>query len=47
MVQVPKTADHDGQPFCPQSPERGRRSLRAVMLAVAEWYIKGVAGKWG
>lgn len=42
-VQVPKTADHDGQPFYPQSLERGRRSVRAVMLAVAEMYIKGVS----
>ncbi len=42
-VQVPKTADHDGQPFYPQSLERGRRSVRAVMLAVAEMYVKGVS----
>ena len=42
-VQVPKTADHDGQSFYPQSLERGRRSVRAVMLAVAEMYIKGVS----
>ena len=41
-VQVPKTAGHDGDPFYPQSLERGRRSVRAVMLAVAEMYIKGV-----
>lgn len=40
-VQVPKTADHEGQPFYPQSLERGRRSVRAVMLAVAEMYVKG------
>jgi len=40
-VDVPKTAGHDGEPFCPQSLERGRRSVRAVMLAVAEMYIKG------
>ncbi len=43
MVQVPKTADHGGAPFYPQSLERGRRSVRAVMLAVAEMYIKGVS----
>lgn len=43
LVQVPKTADHDGQPFYPQSLERGRRSVRAVMLAVAEMYVKGVS----
>lgn len=42
-VQVPKSADHQGQPFYPQSLERGRRSVRAVMLAVAEMYIKGVS----
>ena len=35
-VDVPKTAGHDGTPFYPQSLERGRRSVRAVMLAVAE-----------
>ncbi len=29
-VQVPKTAGHDGDPFYPQSLERGRRSVRAV-----------------
>lgn len=42
-VRVPKTAGHDGEPFCPQSLERGHRSVRAVMLAVAEMYIKGVS----
>jgi putative transposase len=42
-VDVPKTAGHDGAPFYPQSLERGRRSVRAVMLAVAEMYIKGVS----
>jgi putative transposase len=42
-VQVPKTAGHDMKPFYPQSLERGRRSVRAVMLAVAEMYIKGVS----
>jgi len=42
-VQVPKTAGHDAEPFYPQSLERGRRSVRAVMLAVAEMYIKGVS----
>ncbi len=41
-VDVPKTAGHDGTPFYPQSPERGRRSVRAVMLAVAEMDAKGV-----
>lgn len=42
-VQVPKTAGHDGEAFYPRSLERGRRSVRAVMLAVAEMYIKGVS----
>ena len=42
-VDVPRTAGHDGAPFHPQSLERGRRSVRAVMLAVAEMYIKGVS----
>ncbi|MCP5115475.1 MAG: IS256 family transposase [bacterium] len=41
-VNVPKTADHE-EPFYPQSLERGRRSSRAVMLAVAEMYVKGVS----
>ena len=34
-MQVPKTAGHDGEPFYPRSLERGRRSVRTVMLAVA------------
>ena len=42
-VQVPKTAGHEGEPFYPQSLERGRRSVRAVMLAVAGMYVKGVS----
>jgi len=42
-VNVPKTAGPDAEPFYPQSLERGRRSVRAVMLAVAEMYIKGVS----
>lgn len=42
-LQVPKTAGHAGEPFYPQSLERGQRSSRAVMLAVAEMYIKGVS----
>ena len=42
-VQVPKTAGHENEPFYPQSLERGQRSVRAVMLAVAEMYIKGVS----
>jgi putative transposase len=42
-VDVPKTRGHDGAPFYPRSLERGRRSCRAVMLAVAEMYVKGVS----
>ena len=30
-VQVPKSAGHENEPFYPQSLERGRRSVRAVM----------------
>ena len=41
-VQVPKTRD-TADPFFPQSLERGRRSCRAVMLAIAEMYVKGVS----
>jgi len=42
-VGIPKTAGHEGAPFYPHSLERGRRSVRAVMLAVAEMYVKGVS----
>jgi len=45
-INIPKTAGHRescGEPFFPQSLERGRRSSRAVMLAVAEMYVKGVS----
>jgi transposase-like protein len=42
-VEVPKTRGHDGEPFYPRALERGRRSCRAVMLAVAEMYVKGVS----
>ena len=42
-VDVPETAGHDGAPFYPHSVERGRRSVRAVMLAVAEMHVKGVS----
>ena len=42
-VQVPKTAGHEGEPVYPHSLDSGRRSVRAVMLAVAEMYIKGVS----
>ena len=41
-VQVPKTRNAE-PPFYPQSLERGRRSCRAVMLAIAEMYVQGVS----
>ncbi|MCX5764794.1 MAG: IS256 family transposase [Gemmatimonadetes bacterium] len=41
-LEVPKTAGAE-EPFYPASLERGRRSSRAVMLAVAEMYVKGVS----
>ena len=43
-LEVPKTASHE-EPFYPQALERGRRSCRAVMLAVAEMYVKGVSNR--
>ncbi|HQT85058.1 MULTISPECIES: transposase [Acidiphilium] len=42
-VAVPKTAGHVGEPFYPRALERGRRSVRAVMLGVVEMYIKGAS----
>ena len=41
-LDIPKTAG-SVEPFFPQSLERGRRSCRAVMLAAAEMYVKGVS----
>jgi transposase-like protein len=41
-VQVPKSRGGE-TPFYPQAFERGRRSCRAVMLAVAQMYIQGVS----
>jgi transposase-like protein len=41
-VEVAKAAG-TGEAFYPQSLERGRRSSRAVMLAIAEMYVKGVS----
>ena len=41
-LQVPKTRGTE-EPFYPQSLERGRRSCRTVMLAIAEMYIQGVS----
>ena len=39
-LDLPKTAGTD-EPCYPQALERGRRSCRAVMLAVAEMYVCG------
>jgi transposase-like protein len=41
-LDIPKTAGTP-EPFYPGSLERGRRSCRAVMLAAAEMYVKGVS----
>jgi transposase-like protein len=41
-VQVPKSRGGE-TPFYPQALERGRRSSRAVMLAIAQMYIQGVS----
>ena len=41
-LEVPKSAAAH-EPFYPQALERGRRSCRAVMLAVAEMYVCGVS----
>jgi putative transposase len=41
-VQVPKARGTE-EPFYPQSLERGRRSCRAVMLAIAEMEVQGVS----
>jgi transposase-like protein len=41
-LRVPKSRDCD-EPFFPQSLERGRRSSRAVMLAIAQMYVQGVS----
>ena len=41
-LDVPETAGTD-EPFYPQALERGCRSCRAVMLAVAEMYVCGVS----
>ena len=41
-VKVPKARDTE-EPFYPRSLERGRRSCRAVMLAIAEMEVQGVS----
>ena len=42
LLQVPQVRDSD-RPFYPRSLERGSRSDRALRMAVAEMYIKGVS----
>lgn len=42
-VDVPKTRQHEGEPFFPQALERGTRASRAVMACIAEMYVKGVS----
>lgn len=39
-LKVPPTRDSE---FYPQSPERGLRSERALLLAIAEMYVQGVS----
>ena len=39
-LDVPKTAGHDGDPFYPQSLERGRRSVRAVQQELKRRTVK-------
>lgn len=41
-LEIPKTRGTE-EPFYPKALDRGRRSTRALMLAVAEMYIKGVS----
>ena len=41
-VRVPKSRGCD-EPFFPRSLERGRRSSRAIMLAIAGMYVQGVS----
>lgn len=42
QLQIPQVRDSD-RPFYPRSLERGSRSDRALRMAVAEMYIKGVS----
>ena len=45
-LRIPQTRgyhDQDGRPFYPKSLERGVRSERAMILAVAEMYCRGVS----
>jgi transposase-like protein len=45
-LRIPQTRgyhDEDGRPFYPKSLERGVRSERAMILAVAEMYCRGVS----
>lgn len=45
-VRVPKSAGHANEPVYPQALERGQRSAREIMRAVAEMNIKGVSTRW-
>jgi transposase-like protein len=45
-LRIPQTRDYhdeEGRPFYPKSLERGVRSERAMILAVAEMYCQGVS----
>lgn len=43
-LQIPQVRDvKDGEPFYPSALERGNRSERALKLALAEMYVKGVS----
>ena len=41
-LEIPKTTGTD-EPFYPRSLDSGTRIARAIMLAVAEMYIKGIS----
>lgn len=41
-LRIPQVRGSD-RPFCPRSLERGTRSDRAIRMAVAEMYVKGVS----
>lgn len=45
QLAIPKTRGHDpdGEPFFPESLERGVRSEQALRLALAEMYVQGVS----
>ncbi|TQE98478.1 MAG: hypothetical protein FKY71_13620 [Spiribacter salinus] len=45
-VQVPNTAGQDGEPFYPQSLERGRRSVRHLCSVASEILPPATAAEW-